>query len=792
MLNSAQKSNFYIFFLNIYEYVSNIDKITNMNYKAFYRTYRPSNFNEVVGQDHIVKTLINLIRMNKISHGYLFSGPRGTGKTSIAKIFANAINCIHSERPEDICNMCIQNSNKSLDIIEIDAASNNSVNDVRTIREQVEFAPTNSPYKIYIIDEVHMLTKGAFNALLMTLEEPPAHAIFIFATTNPDKIPDTILSRVQRYNFKRITKSVLKSQLISIFNKENIKFEEEAVDIIATLANGSLRDALSIADQINAYSNSNIKVNDLIQIFGLSSIDAQVHILNLMANKLVSESLSFFDELVESGVDISKLISSLIDLLKDFLVYNKTKNANIVSVEPAYLEDIILKTDRIHEILDVLVPLLNEIKYTDIPQQLVQLAIIKICSFEGSLIDIQKKEINIESLKTKTIPNQINSGDTKEYKDITDEYFSTQNVSQPIDLEQQVNTQTSSFQQQYQTAEKEIAKTQPIKEATIPDVFKNMNLDKFNQNDTDKIDLSQDNTNTSSNTLLKDYSEENIEEGFNDLMNNFSLSQEIEKLKSNSNESIQNKTAEKVIDDTTELLNISHEVDHSDVEVDESLLRAQTNSGERDLTNKQIFDTNELSVADAFNNEEENATKKEFTKEFIIEEKQKVTKPINLTTELSQPKIVNLFILAKKDTFDIFKQKLEISSCTDKEEYDSYAVLLKEVRFVCSANDFILVSSEEDWVIEDINKKQEDANFKKFIYEYYGNNVHFFAITKKDYIISKELFSELKKSGKAPEPTPLERITNYSNDELRTRENAINEVETKSKSIFGDLFSIKK
>ena len=815
------------------------DKIKNVNYKAFYRTYRPSNFNQVVGQDHIVRTLVNLIKMNKISHGYLFSGPRGTGKTSIAKIFANAINCIHSETPEEICQRCLENSNKTLDIIEIDAASNNSVNDIRTIREQVEFAPTNSPYKIYIIDEVHMLSKGAFNALLMTLEEPPAHAIFILATTDPDKIPDTILSRVQRYNFKRIPKLVLESQLKFIFNKENIKSDKESIEMIASLANGSLRDALSIADQINAYSNSNILLENIIEIFGLSTVDSQVYLINLLAKKSVSEALQYFDQLVNSGIDISKLIVSLIELLKDFLIYEKTKNQNLVSTNINMLEKIIIKNDYVYSVLDIFIPLLNEIKYTDIPQQLMQLAIIKICSINDSLVDIEKKEISLESLKNKINQNlkssqsiEINSDDLfnreknenlydkeeNEYHDITDEYFSTQNIF-------------SQSNNGYENNNKQIFSEEKDKN--------------------DESHLFDNNQKNNTKTILADFSSKDIEKKLDSLIDDFSLDEEIAKLKDKKDNEIinelnhsleqklndlkeetqplgisfnatressnlsdtnilsfKNENTQQIIDDTTELLNKSHEIDGNDQEINESLL-----SHDFDI-NKQVFDTNEINVGiqnkknnstkilDSENNEESYSFKvqqeetqqleSDITKEFILEKKQKTTAPIEIDNKLSQPKIINLFLLSKKETFDIFKQKLESSSCTDKEEYDSYAILLKEVRFVCSSNDFILVSSEEDWVIEDLNKKSLEQKFKVFVAEYFGNNIHFYAITKKDYIVSKELFSELRKSGKMPEAKELQQITNIIDEEQIKKEIDLNEIENKSKKLFGDLFSRKK
>lgn len=351
-----------------------------MSYKALYRTYRPRKFDEVVGQNHIIQTLQNVIKQNKIAHAYLFAGPRGTGKTSVAQIFANEINY----------NASGINKNYDLDIIEIDAASNNGVAEVRTIIENSKFAPSEGDYKIYIVDEVHMLTKGAWNALLKTLEEPPSHVVFILATTEPHKIPVTILSRTQRFNFKRIDNTIIYEHLEHVFKQENITYDEESLKFIAKLANGGLRDALSISDQAAAYGNGNISFEAISQVFGLVSINKQIELINWAFFNKSKNLIKILNSFSDNGVDLERITFSLIDILRDFIVYKKTNDPSlIVYLNSEDIKNIEISLMFAYRVVDELIKLATEIKWAELPRHLFELTILKIATFNQTNLQDQ-------------------------------------------------------------------------------------------------------------------------------------------------------------------------------------------------------------------------------------------------------------------------------------------------------------------------------------------------------------------------------------------------------------------
>lgn len=390
---------------------------TSMSYQVLYRTYRPSKFSEVIGQDYIVKTLINAIKLKKIAHAYLFAGPRGTGKTSVAKLFAKAINCENfTDEPCDECASCVAyKDNNHPDIIELDAASNNSVDDIREIIEQVPYAPMIGKYKVYIIDEVHMLTQQAFNALLKTLEEPPAHVVFILATTDPQKIIPTVLSRCQRYNFSKISNFSMKKRMIEILKKENISYEDEALDEVAILAEGGMRDALSILEQILSYNPNGVYLNDVSKIFGLSTSEEKVNLL-LNAHSDIKKAITLLREMYNAGIDTKRLTIDLLEIIKETLIYSDDGDSSLLNKLDASKARNILDNIDTRSLLEDITYLDNVLSKTKGNQNFLsylELALVKmnqnlsIVTNTTSKVEVKKEEPKVLEVKVETKPIEI-------------------------------------------------------------------------------------------------------------------------------------------------------------------------------------------------------------------------------------------------------------------------------------------------------------------------------------------------------------------------------------------------
>lgn len=356
-----------------------------------YRRYRPQKFSEVVGQDHVVKTLASALKSGHVAHAYLFAGPRGTGKTTVARLLAKAVNCTDNSgfEPCNKCDSCKQiMENRSIDLIEIDAASNRGIDEIRDLKEGIRFAPTSSKYKVYVIDEAHQLTKEAFNALLKTLEEPPKHAIFILATTEPHKMLPTILSRVQRFDFRKVFMADIVKRLEMIVHGEGIKADEKALRIIALNSEGHMRDAESMLGQVIAFSNGEeIKIEDVEEILGIVDINLAIKFLDILANKKSEEALVFIDKFVNQGYDLVQFIESLINYSRKLMLLRVNSDlAKLIKEElsaeqlnTALKQSQEFSLQEISKTTEIFIEALYKMKRSSFPQIEMELATIEIC-----------------------------------------------------------------------------------------------------------------------------------------------------------------------------------------------------------------------------------------------------------------------------------------------------------------------------------------------------------------------------------------------------------------------------
>ena len=383
-----------------------------MAYQALYRKWRPRTFDGVVGQTAITDTLKNAIKRGKISHAFLFAGPRGTGKTSCAKIFAKALNCTNLQdgEPCNECENCLAADQGTMnDIIEIDAASNNGVDEIRDIRDKVKYAPTQGKYKVYIIDEVHMLSMGAFNALLKTLEEPPEHVVFILATTELQKVPATIISRTQRYNFKRIDQHDLIARMTYILGQEKIDFEEKALEVIAQVADGGMRDSLSILDQILSYDQDKVKYEDALRITGYAAQEKIEQVLLNLLNSETSAALEIVHALLQDGASTKNILDELISLtVKGMLAIKSNKEETFLTED--YVSELTkIPEEKFYSLVQAANNALNDLRYTNQQQIPLDVFVVQVTQAPVKADNEPQQAEAISSDVVQTLKNQIDT-----------------------------------------------------------------------------------------------------------------------------------------------------------------------------------------------------------------------------------------------------------------------------------------------------------------------------------------------------------------------------------------------
>lgn len=491
-----------------------------MSYKALYRSYRPQTFGEVAGQEHIVTTLKNAIKENRISHAYLFAGPRGTGKTTVAKLLAKALNCTGENPPCDQCPNCKAITvGEHPDVIEIDAASNNGVDEVRDLIDKVKYAPINGKYKVYIIDEVHMMSTGAFNALLKTLEEPPAHIVFVLATTEPHKILPTIISRCQRFDFKKVENHDIISRLEYVLKSENKKYELPALESVAKLAEGGMRDALSILEQCLAYNNE-LTVESVNMVYGLLSMDNKISFIKQLLSKDIKGVLTSLDNMLSGSIDIKRLTFDLVDVLKDIIIYKNTQDVSILFVLTQQDVDNLapyILVEEAFEIIDILIEASSHYSQSLDANTYFELAMLKICNRikeENKLaIDNSKaiEQVNILPVKdtAKAIP-VVEETDSLPEAVIEDEI-----------IEEELNKGVIEYDPEIEESipEELKAKADDITETVVPEEIAEGTLETVISNSDVSLPVGEDISQEIDENIIVNKSPENIEVSFSDILN---------------------------------------------------------------------------------------------------------------------------------------------------------------------------------------------------------------------------------------------------------------------------------
>lgn len=491
-----------------------------MSYKALYRSYRPQTFGEVAGQEHIVTTLKNAIKENRISHAYLFAGPRGTGKTTVAKLLAKALNCTGENPPCDQCPNCKAITvGEHPDVIEIDAASNNGVDEVRDLIDKVKYAPINGKYKVYIIDEVHMMSTGAFNALLKTLEEPPAHIVFVLATTEPHKILPTIISRCQRFDFKKVENHDIISRLEYVLKSENKKYELSALESVAKLAEGGMRDALSILEQCLAYNNE-LTVESVNMVYGLLSMDNKISFIKQLLSKDIKGVLTSLDNMLSGSIDIKRLTFDLVDVLKDIIIYKNTQDVSILFVLTQQDVDNLapyILVEEAFEIIDILIEASSHYSQSLDANTYFELAMLKICNRIK-----EENKLAIDNSKAIEQVNILPVKDTAKAIPVVEETDSLPEiVIEDEIIEEELNKGVIEYDPEIEESipEELKAKADDITETVVPEEVAEGTLETVISNSDVSLPVGEDISQEIDENIIVNKSPENIEVSFSDILN---------------------------------------------------------------------------------------------------------------------------------------------------------------------------------------------------------------------------------------------------------------------------------
>ncbi|QNM93625.1 DNA polymerase III subunit gamma/tau [Mycoplasma sp. Pen4] len=722
-----------------------------MSYKALYRKYRPQTFNDVVGQDNIITTLKNILQSRKIGHAYLFSGPKGTGKTSVAKIFANVINCMHQDDVTIACDYCRKTFNTNLDVIEMDAASNNGVDEIRDLKEKIEQAPINSKFKIYIIDEVHMLTKSAFNALLKTLEEPPRHAIFIFATTDPQKIPLTIRSRVQTFNFNRMNEKNIVSHLKNILEQENISYTDEALKVIARLSSGGMRDALSIADQASSFNNHQITLQDLYSNFGILSTDEILETMNIIINSNVQELIAKVQSLQQRGIDPQQFVLSLITFNKEKIILNKTQDTQLISYFTDYqLNSLQISLSNLFKLTDSLYEILTKIQKSEFPFEIIELGLLKLTQeFEpnNDEVVIHTPTQIAEPVQKPTIQKPITP--TKIVEEVIEEKSEPKNE---VDLsvkhiDKISKTKTEDIQQHTTESILDLVSNSfkfNIKRDNKTEIVDNtsVGIDLINSNNP-SIETNEEITTQEQASDLEEIVQARVQGFLNEPNKNPFLASKIIKEQRETKEvdlnykelvDENNKTqslVNEMLDKTREFLVDDNEHIGDDRDIDTSMID-QLNTGETD----NFISTREIDInkTDQYNEILDDTTQTTNSYNDLFQVMNDQTQTFEVKRSLQEYQNDARWIhqnreLNKTTEFKNHLKNLDVV-LMGKENFKEQAELFKKVKILMASDRFITVTSEDNEVIKTINAKSKSKWLQEFVTYVFGSPYkHIYALT---------------------------------------------------------------